>query len=316
VDTTPPLTQIISNSYAIGQGGAAAVVVEVADKNLKDAYILVNGKYKFKLTPFVKKNYYVALIAWPIYAKKFDAQLVAIDKAGNESTQHVPLYWRNYKYPYVKIKITDNFIKTVAVRVLRKMHMSVPSDPVEIFKKVNETVRKMNNAEISKLTSKIYENKVSDFSMARFNPLPGSAVKAWFGERRHYFYHGKQISFAIHRGMDLAKVRHSKEYASNYGRVTAEKYIGIYGNVLIIYHKLGLYTLFAHTSAYRVKVGDIVRRGEVVAISGATGAVFGDHLHFGVYIQGYAVNPKLWMDPHWIRVNIINVINGAKRLIK
>jgi len=315
VDTVAPLTEIINNSYAIGNGGSAAAVVKVSDKNLKDKYILVNGKYRFELTPFVKENYYVALIAWPVKEKTFDAELVAEDMAGNVVKEHIPYYWRKYRYPKAKIKISDKFINTIGKKVLEKMDLSILNVPVEIFKKVNETVRAINEKEIYNITSKIYEDKVASFSIARFNPLPGSAVRAYFGEQRSYYYKGEKISTAIHKGIDLAKIKRAKIYSSNYGKVVAAKYIGIYGNTLIIYHKLGLYTLYGHTSVFKVKVGDNVRRGEVIARTGSTGAVFGDHLHFGIYVQGYAVNSFEWMDSKWIKLNITNVINGAKRLI-
>ena len=315
VDTTPPSTEIINNSYAIGNGGSAAVVVKVSDENLADKYILVNGKYKFNLTPFVKENYYVALIAWPVNEKTFDAELVAVDMAGNKVKEHIPLFWKKYRYPKAKIKITDKFINKVAKRVLEKMDLPIPDDPVEIFKKVNEYVRKINEKQIYEITNKVYEDKINSFSLARFKPLPGSAVRAYFGEKRTYYYKNEQISSAIHKGIDLAKIKRAKIYSSNYGKVVATKYIGIYGNVLIIYHKLGLYTLYGHTSVFKVKNGQIVRRGQVLARTGSTGAVFGDHLHFGVYVQGYAVNPIEWMDPRWIKLNITNVINGAKRII-
>ncbi len=315
VDKEPPTTEIINNSYAIGKGGSAAAVVKVSDENLKDAYVLVNGKYKFKLTPFVKKNYYVTLLAWPIYENSFDAELVAEDMAGNVVKEHIPYYWKKYKYSKAKIKLSDRFIKNVAVRVLEKMNLNIPSDPVKIFKKVNEYVRSLNEKEIYDSTSKVYEDKINYFSLAKFNPLPGSAVRAYFGEKRTYYYHNEAISQAIHKGIDLAKIKRAKIYSSNYGKVVSAKYIGIYGNTLIVYHKLGLYTLYGHTSVFKVKVGDRIRRGEVIARTGSTGAVFGDHLHFGVYIQGYAVNPKEWMDSHWIKVNITNIINSSKRII-
>ncbi|GAX87102.1 conserved hypothetical protein [Lebetimonas natsushimae] len=315
VDTTAPDAQIVNNSYAIGNGGSAAVVVKVADDNLKDAYILVNNKYRFKLTPFYKKNYYAALIAWPVEEKTFDANLVAVDFAGNKSIAHIPLYWKKYRYPTKKIYITDNYIKNKAMTVLKRMNIDVPNDPVEIFKKENEYVRKLNEEEIFNLTHKVYEDKINSFSIARFNPLPGSAKEAGFGEKRHYIYKGKDISFAIHKGIDLAKIKRAKIYSSNFGKVVAAKWIGIYGNTLIVYHKLGLYSLYAHTSEFKVKVGDNVRRGQVIARTGATGGVLGDHLHFGIYIQGIAVNPLEWLDRNWIRTNIINVINSSKRLI-
>ncbi len=315
VDTEAPLTEIIDNSYAIGNGGSAAAVVKVFDKNLKDKYILVNGKYRFELTPFVKKSYYAALIAWPVGEKTFDAELVAEDYAGNIVKEHIPYYWRKYRYPKAKIKISDKFINSAAKRVLKKLNLNIPNDSVAVFKKINETVRKMNETEIHNLTSKVHEDKISGFSIARFNPLPGSALRAYFGEKRSYFYHNKQISKAIHKGIDLAKIKRAKIYSTNYGKVVAAKYIGIYGNTLIIYHKLGLYTLYGHTSVFKVKEKDKIRRGQIIARTGSTGAVFGDHLHFGVYVQGFAVNPIEWMDSRWIKLNITNIINGAKRII-
>ncbi|WP_457563247.1 M23 family metallopeptidase [Caminibacter pacificus] len=319
VDKVAPDAQVVNNSYAIGRGGSAAAVVQVNDKNLKDAYILVDGKYKFKLTPFYKKGYYVALIAWPIWENNFDATLVAEDYAGNIVREHIPYYWRTrgiYNPKDVKIRINDKFINQVAKRLLERIGMSIPNDPVEIFKKVNETVRKINEAKISQITSPVYEEKINSFYIRRFNPLPGSAKRADFGEKRHYYFKGEQISFAIHKGVDLAKIKRAKIYANNNGRVVANEYIGIYGNALIIYHGLGLYTLYGHTSEFKVKKGDSVHNGMVIARTGATGAVFGDHLHFGVYVQGIPVQPLEWMDSHWIKTNILNVINGAKRMIK
>ncbi len=318
VDKTSPDAEIINNSYAIGRGGSAAVVVKAKDENLKDAYILINNKYKFKLTPFVKKGYYVSLVAWPVWDNTFDANLVVEDKAGNIVKEHIPFFWRTrgiYRLKNVKIRITENFIKNVARRVIEKMGFDVPENPVETFKLVNEKIRKMNEEKIYTLTNTVYEDKINSFYMLRFNPLPGSAKRADFGEMRHYYYKGEEISTAIHKGIDLAKIKRAKIYSSNNGKVIATEWIGIYGNTLIIYHKLGLYTLYAHTSEFKVKKGDFVRRGEVIALTGATGAVFGDHLHFGVYVQGIPVQPREWMDSHWIKVNVSNVINKARGMI-
>ena len=318
VDKTLPDAEIIDNSYAIGRGGSAVAIVKVKDNNLKDKYILVNGKYRFNLTPFVKKDYYIALIAWPFTENKFDAELVAVDKAGNKTETHIPYYWRTrgiYRLKNKKLTITDSFINNVAKRVLFKMGMQIPSNPVEIFKMENETVRKINEKELFNLTRKIYDNKINSFYINRFYPLPGSKEEAGFMELRHYYYKGKKISTAIHKGLDLASIKHAKVYANNLGTVVAEKYLGIYGNTLVVYHKLGLYTTYSHLSEFLVKKGDRVRKGEVIARTGSTGGVFGDHLHFGVYIQGYPVQPREWMDNRWIRINIINIIKDAKRMI-
>lgn len=319
IDTTSPDAEIINNSYAIGRGGSAAVIVKVADDHLKDKYILVDEKYRFNLTPFYKDNYYVALIAWPCQEKIFNAQVVAVDKANNISKTHIPLYWntrnRIYKLKHVKLKVSEKFIKNVAVRVLQKSHMRVPNDPIEAFKEENEDLRKMNEEELFDLTRNILDDKINSFSISRFNPLPGSAKKAGFMEFRHYLYKGEEISTACHKGVDLAKVKHAQIYSSNFGKVVAFKYLGIYGNTLVIYHKLGLYSTYSHLSETLVGEGEEVKKGEVIARTGSTGGVFGDHLHFGIYIQGYPVQPLEWMDKGWIKRNIIDVINSAKRII-
>ena len=318
IDKTYPETSVINNSYAIGRGGSAVAIVKVKDNNLKDKYILVNGKYRFNLTPFVKKDYYIALIAWPCKEKKFDAELIAIDKAGNKTQTHIPYYWRTkgiYRLKNKKLTITDKFIENVAKRVLVKSGFEVPNDPVEIFKTMNEKLRALNEKELFNLTRKIYDDKIDSFYINRFYPLPGGAKQAGFMELRHYYYKGEEISRAIHKGMDIAKVKRAKVYASNLGEVKANKYIGIYGNTLVIYHKLGLYTTYSHLSEFLVKKGDKVKKGEVIARTGSTGGVFGDHLHFGVYIQGFPVQPLEWMDRRWIKLNIINVIKDAKRTI-
>ena len=318
VDKIAPDAEIINNSYAIGRGGSAVAIVKVSDENLKDKYILINNKYRFNLTPFVKNNYYIALITWPYNESTFDAELIAVDKAGNITQTHIPYFWRTkgiYRLKNKKLTISDRFIENVAKRVLIKSGMQVPNDPVKIFKLENETLRKINEKELFNLTRKIYDNKINYFYINRFNPLPGSAVEAGFMELRHYYYKGKEISRAIHKGIDLAKVKRAKVYANNLGKVVAAKYIGIYGNTLVVYHKLGLYTTYSHLSEFIAKVGSNVRKGEVIARTGSTGGVFGDHLHFGVYIQGYPVQPREWMDSRWIKLNIINIIKDAKRTI-
>lgn len=315
VDTTPPMVSVVDNSYAIGNGGSAVAVVQISDKHLKSAYILVNNKYKFHLTPFYKKGYYASLIAWPLGNKTFNAEVVATDIAGNVSQAQIPLYWRNYKYKTTKVTVPKSYILSKVVSLLKRAGMSVPSEPGAIFTKANTVLRKKDNNEISQLTSKTSQNMMSSFNMHGFNPLPGSALEAFFAEHRMYYYNNKLISQSYHQGIDVARYAHSRVFASNNGQVSTEKWMDLYGNVLIINHKFGLYTLFAHLSSYLVPKGSLVHRGEAVARAGATGDAFGPHLHFGVYIQGNAVNPFEWIDGGWIKTNITNILNKAKKII-
>lgn len=113
----------------------------------------------------------------------------------------------------------------------------------------------------------------------------------------------------------MASVKMAKIVASNDGKVVFSGYNGIYGNMPIIDHGLGLYTLYGHCSVIEVKEGDEVKRGEVIAKTGATGLALGDHLHFGILVQGVEVRPVEWLDSKWIRDNIDKIFKDADRII-
>ena len=78
------------------------------------------------------------------------------------------------------------------------------------------------------------------------------------------------------------------------------RYLGIYGNAVVIDHGFGLQSLYGHLSSIDVEEGQTVTRGEAVGRSGATGLAGGDHLHFSMLLQGLPVDPREWWDGHWI----------------
>jgi murein DD-endopeptidase MepM/ murein hydrolase activator NlpD len=103
--------------------------------------------------------------------------------------------------------------------------------------------------------------------------------------------------------------------SSNPGKVVFADENGIYGNMPMIDHGLGLYTLYGHCSQILVKEGDEVDAGEVIAKTGMTGLALGDHLHFGMVIQGIEVRPVEWFDQKWITKFVDNVFKEADRII-
>ena len=122
-----------------------------------------------------------------------------------------------------------------------------------------------------------------------------------FGDHRIYSYKGQQnVSQAYHMGLDLASVQMGSIRASNAGMTVFSHMNGIYGNLPIIDHGFGLYTLYGHCSEVHVQEGDAVTAGEEIAKSGLSGYAMGDHLHFGILVQGIEVRPEEWMDTKWI----------------
>ena len=317
IDKKSPVANVITNSYLLKQGGSGIVIVEILDENLKDYYVSFNDEELFELFPFHKKNYYISIITWPIDIKEFKrVNVVAVDLAGNRTETKVPYYIKNFKEKIDDIKISDDFINNVSKHVLENSNMNVPSDPVEVFVKTNKELREINVKTIRDVSRKNLANKSnSPFDIKPFIRLPNAATFAKFGERRHYFYNDKKIDEAWHLGMDWASIKRAEIAVSNPGKVIFKDYLGIYGDTVIVDHGFGLGSLYAHTSSIKVEVNDEVKTGQVIANTGATGAVFGDHLHFGVIVQGIEVNPNEWLDFTWMKTNITKTINDAVKVI-
>ncbi len=79
----------------------------------------------------------------------------------------------------------------------------------------------------------------------------------------------------------------------------------------MIDHGMGILTLYGHMSTIDVEVGDQVSKNDIIGRTGETGLAAGDHLHYGIYINGVAVRPVEWWDNKWIKDNVTLKINQA-----
>ncbi|MEA2049159.1 MAG: M23 family metallopeptidase [Campylobacterota bacterium] len=317
VDTKQPVANVLANSRYIQRGGSGVVVVEVSDPNLKDMYVTFNGEKNFKLMPYKKENYYVALIAWPIEFEKFKKiSLVATDKANNKKITKIPFYIQKKTIKTDKIKLNEQFIKNVSASVIEQSFEQVPSKLEDIFIYSNKDLREKNIKTIEDVALKAMENKqIDSFDIKAFKRLRGSKTIAGFAERRHYYLNGSKINEAWHLGIDWASVRKAPIRVSNDGEVIFKDFLGLYGNTIIVDHGMGLASLYAHTSTQNVVLQEQVSKNHKLANTGSTGAVFGDHLHFGMLVQGVEVNPLEWMDRNWIKTRITNILKNANKQI-
>jgi len=316
VDKKRPQINIVGNSYKISLGGSALVIFKVEDENLKDFYIETETKKKFKAEPFYKEDYYISLIAWPIRDKSFRATVVAKDAAGNISKSYVPLYLKRKDYRLSKITLKDSFLKGKIADLAEEFDETQGiEDSIEQFKLINEDVRAKNEALIHKITSEVPSESIDSFNIRPLYPLRNGQVVAHFGDHRKYYYKGKFISEAYHLGLDMASSAMAPIISQNDGQVVFADYNGLYGNNPIISHGLGLYTLYGHCSSLDIAVGDNISKKQKIANTGKTGYAMGDHLHFGVLVQGVEVRPQEWMDKKWIKLNITDIISNAKKII-
>ncbi len=94
-----------------------------------------------------------------------------------------------------------------------------------------------------------------------------------------------------HAGLDIVGDKGQPVYATAAGTVTGASYQGGYGNLIVVDHGFGLETRYGHLSAFSVKKGDRVQRGDIIGRVGATGHATGNHLHYEVLANGTLLNP-------------------------
>jgi len=134
---------------------------------------------------------------------------------------------------------------------------------------------------------KIFSKINSNWSLLGHNaflwPVPSSSrVSSRFGRRW-----GKP-----HEGLDIAAQRGAHIVAANNGVVVySGNELGGYGNIIVIAHKGGFFSVYAHNKDNYVTKGQVVKKGQVIGRVGNTGKSTGPHLHFEVRRQGVALNP-------------------------
>jgi len=321
IDKRKPHVNIISKSYALRKGGSALVIFEAQDRNLASIEVVSNHGDVFYVAPFYRQGFYAALVAHDLRYANYRLFIHAKDRAGNLTKTHIPFYHKSRNYSRSTIKLSDRFLNGKITELFfenyaEDFETSAEETPLaKRFYFVNELLRERNENLIREIARNVPSQTVMDFPIVPFYPMKNGAKVGSFGAHRTYNYKGEKISNAYHMGLDLASVKMANIVLSNSGKVVYTGDNGIYGNMPIISHGLGLYSLYAHCSSLVVNVDQELQAGDIIGSSGTSGLALGDHLHFTVLVQGVMVRPEEWMDKQWILYNITNVIKEAKRII-
>ena len=100
------------------------------------------------------------------------------------------------------------------------------------------------------------------------------------------------IGSTNHKGTDIGRVGYNSNiYAAKDGQVIISEYSKSYGNYVVVYHGSGNTTLYGHMSSRKVSVGQTVKQGDVLGITGSTGNSTGPHLHFEVKENNTIIDP-------------------------
>ena len=134
----------------------------------------------------------------------------------------------------------------------------------------------------------VVKSSAMRFTSPKGKPLDDIHVTSDFGSRIHPLLHKRKF----HRGIDLRAKIGSKVYSTAPGVVRAVGYNkNGYGKYIIVQHNMGFETIYAHLSKIDVKNGDIVKKGDIIALSGNTGRSNGPHLHYETRFGGQSIAP-------------------------
>jgi hypothetical protein len=312
VRLNPPALSPQSDAVYVSQGGSECVVYRVGESSVKDGVQAGAAFFPGHPLPGGAPGVKFALFAVPFdLSDASQVRLVAEDEVGNRATasfvhQFFPRRWHRSEIP-----LTDPFLQKVVPEIVSQSpDVEEKGSLLETYLVINRDLRKVNNAEIRALAGKSRPQFLWSKPFLRMAAAP----EAGFADHRTYTYGGRSVDQQVHLGVDMADTQNVPVPSANDGIVVMAKYLGIYGNTVIVDHGYGLMTLYGHLSSIAVKEGDAVTRSQELGRSGATGLAGGDHLHYSVLVEGTFVIPKEWWDAHWIQDRIVRKLPGTLKL--
>lgn len=307
LDLVPPAVDLLSTENYINHGGSALVIYKTSPDVVLSGIRIGDYFFPGYKGNFAEDDVYLGFFAYPYNVPAGEGiTLVAEDGAGNSKSVNVPYRLKDIAYRKSNLDISSDFIENVMIPLSGQ---SGETDYKKIFLMVNSDMRKKNDAKIKEATS---GSKDEILWKGAFHQLSNSQVQANFADERTYIFNEEAIDKQYHLGYDLAVTKRYPIEAANNGIVVYAGELGIYGNTVILDHGMGVATLYGHMSTIDVKAGEEVKKNGIIGKTGQTGLAAGDHLHYGVYVDGVAVRPVEWWDDKWINDNVMLKIDQAK----
>ena len=248
---------------------ANTILVSLEKSNIENPKLtFLNKNYDFFENPFKKDSYYILLPISYYEKPKKEPIIVSYFENGKKVFKGKNLYINKGDY------------KTET--------LSVSSSKVELSQEDKQRVKK-EFEETKEIYTKKHPNILwkDDF----IYPLD-SKITSDFGNARLF----NNTLRSYHTGTDFRAPIGTPIKASNSGivRVAKDRFYG--GKSVVIDHGHGVFSGYFHLDEFKVKLGDFVKRGDIIALSGNTGRSTGPHLHFMFKIDDVIVNPLQAID--------------------
>jgi len=255
---------------------ANTVLLEIQKENISNVKLTFHTQNIDFFKNKFKKNTYSALLPISYYQKKDNYRVIISYLENNKKV-----------FKGLNLKVVDGKYKSEVINVSKKKLKPNPSRVARTKKEYAEAI-------------KIYKSKTNKILWDEEFIYPlNSKITSNFGTKR--VYNGMLKSY--HSGTDFRAKNGTPIIASNSGIVKIAQNRFYSGNSIVIDHGFGVYSCYFHLSVMNYKVGDFIKKGEILGLSGSTGRVTGPHLHFSFRINGIQVDP----------LNAIEVLNSLKK---
>jgi murein DD-endopeptidase MepM/ murein hydrolase activator NlpD len=193
------------------------------------------------------------------------------------------------------LRVTETFASGRTAEVVRKIKIvaaTYPKITIKVAKQYTEPSQEQLTAISADkgVKAKVFEAVTAKRVWTGRFVVPVSApVSDVFGTARVF---NEKVQ-SRHQGLDFAVGPGTPVHAINDGVVLLARPMFFEGNCVVIDHGQGLLSLYLHLSEFKVKEGEEVRSGDLIALSGGTGRASGPHLHLAIRWQGVYINPAI-----------------------
>lgn len=298
----PPALAVLSSQHYVTQGGSGAVRYRVGEGASRSGVRAGDEEFLGWPLPGSEGEMFALFgVPWDL-GDSAAIRVFAEDAAGNRVERAFVDQFKPVPPKRDSIEVSERFLERVVPDIVANSPgFDDTGSLLDQYLRINGAMRAQNIATIREVAKR---SKPERLWSGSFLQMPNTKKMAGFAEQRTYLNEGRAVDQQTHLGLDLASTARAAVPAAASGEVAFAEYLGIYGNAVMIDHGYGLLTIYAHLSSIEVQVGDRVERGQTLGRSGATGLAGGDHLHFGVAIQGLEVSPIEWLDAKWVSEKI------------
>lgn len=216
----------------------------------------------------------------------------------------LPMWTWDKAYKNSKIIITYQFNKEdeksfeIPVEIEPKEY---PTERIKLNSALSDLIskpspeKKEQSKELNELLATVKPKDVYEYTNF-IRPTDGKRITSEFGQTRTFIYSNKKEAPSYHCGIDFGIPEGSPVVACGTGKVVMAKWRIVTGYSVIIEHLPGLYSIYYHLSELKCHEGNIVKKGDLIALSGCTGLSTGPHLHWEVRLNSVCLFPDFFQD--------------------